>query len=173
MRLLGFALISMLVMSSCLAINVQSFTVEMHEQEHQHLDQNKDVNAGYPKNSIENHHYIPRQDFNYGSDGGNGGGSGVEAWAVSSSFSGLFCSTRKGQKRVQDMRLLVLALALMVVAGSCLAAGNRKALAFESHEPEKLRDLIKDDFSKHPDSSNDRENGHHEIPLGKFSPPSG
>ncbi|XP_048233656.1 uncharacterized protein LOC125370834 [Ricinus communis] len=79
----------------------------------------------------------------------------------------------KGQKRVQDMRLLVLALALMVVAGSCLAAGNRKALAFESHEPEKLRDLIKDDFSKHPDSSNDRENGHHEIPLGKFSPPSG
>ncbi|EEF32948.1 conserved hypothetical protein [Ricinus communis] len=72
------------------------------------------------------------------------------------------------------MRVLVLALALMMVAGSCLATGNRKALAVESSEPEKLsghQDLIKDDYNKHSDNGKDENpNDHHYIPRYKFPP---
>lgn len=75
MRLIVLALVFVMV-SSCLAANRKSFKFEiaMHEQEQRHLLEDKNVNAGYPGNSVNNHHYIPRQDFNnFGGDGGNGG----------------------------------------------------------------------------------------------------
>ncbi|CAK7332279.1 unnamed protein product [Dovyalis caffra] len=78
--------------SSCLAAYRKALDVEItHEPKQRQLEaldveitqepkqrqlaEDKEVNAGYPGSSVNNHHYIPRQGFNnFGGDGGNGGG---------------------------------------------------------------------------------------------------
>jgi hypothetical protein len=71
---LAFALLN----SSCLAAYRKALHVEIiHGPKLRELAEDKDVSAGYPGSSVNNHHYIPRQDFNnFGGDGGNGGSGG-------------------------------------------------------------------------------------------------
>ncbi|KAJ9178089.1 hypothetical protein P3X46_010001 [Hevea brasiliensis] len=57
--------------------NRKALTVEMHVQEQRHIVEDKDANNGYsyPGSSVNNHHCIPRQDFNNGGGvGSNGSG---------------------------------------------------------------------------------------------------
>ena len=77
MRVLVLALVLMLMMmsSASLAANVKSFAVEIRKQEQlvdnqndQEVVQDQDEHTG---TTLNNHHYIPRQDFS-GHDGGNG-----------------------------------------------------------------------------------------------------
>ncbi|OAY51581.1 hypothetical protein MANES_04G017800v8 [Manihot esculenta] len=70
---LALVLLMFVMMRSCLATNRKALSVEMN------VEENKDVNVGYtyPGSSVNNHHYIPRQDFNNnGGDGSGNGGSG-------------------------------------------------------------------------------------------------
>lgn len=80
MRLiLVLALAFALMNSSCLAAYRKALHVEIiHGPKLRELAEDKDMNAGYPGSStVNNHHYIPRQDFNnFGGDGGNGGSGG-------------------------------------------------------------------------------------------------
>ena len=74
--------VMMLMISSCSALNVKTSAlgIEMLEQDRRQLgaqvdgDGDDQVQVGYPGNNVNNHHYIPRQDFNNhgGDDGGNG-----------------------------------------------------------------------------------------------------
>ncbi|POO01206.1 hypothetical protein TorRG33x02_029600 [Trema orientale] len=85
MRLLVVALVVMMVMiSSCSAVNLKTSAlgIEMLKQERRQLGEARvddaggdQVQVGYPGNSVNNHHYIPRQDFNNhgGDDSGNNG----------------------------------------------------------------------------------------------------
>lgn len=69
------------MMSSCLAVNVKTSAfpvVEMLPQDRRKLVVSEDgdqVQVGYPGSSVNNHHYIPRQDFNnHGGDDNSGNG---------------------------------------------------------------------------------------------------
>ncbi|KAB5561720.1 hypothetical protein DKX38_006677 [Salix brachista] len=76
MRFLVLALaFALLMSSSCLAANRKVLHVEIiHGPKQRRLAAEKDLNAGYPGSSVNNHHYIPRKDFNnFGGDGGDGG----------------------------------------------------------------------------------------------------
>ncbi|KAK9280142.1 hypothetical protein L1049_013829 [Liquidambar formosana] len=82
MRFLAVALILMMV-SSCVAVNMKALVVEMREQEQRHLVDDEEGKAeNSAGSSVNNHHYIPRQDFNNyvgtpkggGDDSGNGSG---------------------------------------------------------------------------------------------------
>ena len=66
--------------SSSSAVNVKTSAfpvVEMLKQDRRQLggqpDDGDKVEVGYPGNSVNNHHYIPRQDFNNHDGDGNGG----------------------------------------------------------------------------------------------------
>ncbi|KAF2283335.1 hypothetical protein GH714_002367 [Hevea brasiliensis] len=138
--------------------NRKALTVEMHVQEQRHIVEDKDANNGYsyPGSSVNNHHCIPRQDFN------NGGGVGSNG------------SGEKGTKTIARMRVLVLALALVMV-GSCFAAGNKKDLVFdlERYDPKKWSSphLVEDqqEIGNHP--ANEQESDHHKIPRENYGPP--
>ncbi|KAJ6403325.1 hypothetical protein OIU84_015265 [Salix udensis] len=75
MRFLVLALAFALLSSSCLAAHRKALHVEIiHGPKQRQLAAEKAVNAGYPGSTVNNHHYIPRQDFNnFGGDGGDGG----------------------------------------------------------------------------------------------------
>ncbi|WJZ88659.1 hypothetical protein VitviT2T_007937 [Vitis vinifera] len=67
MRFLALALALMMV-SSCMAANMKTFMVGM--QERQLVETSYEEDKG-----VNNHHTIPRQDFNnYGGSGSKGGG---------------------------------------------------------------------------------------------------
>ncbi|KAF9684777.1 hypothetical protein SADUNF_Sadunf04G0153500 [Salix dunnii] len=76
MRFLVLALVFALLSSSCLASYRKALHVEIIHgpKQRQLAADHKDLNAGYPGSRVNNHHYIPRQDFNnFGGDGGDGG----------------------------------------------------------------------------------------------------
>ncbi|PON46330.1 hypothetical protein PanWU01x14_252170 [Parasponia andersonii] len=86
MRPLVVALVVMMMVmiSFCSAVNLKTSAlgIEMLKQERRQLgaarvdyDGGDQVQVGYPGNSVNNHHYIPRQDFNNhgGDDSGNNG----------------------------------------------------------------------------------------------------
>ncbi|EXC22909.1 hypothetical protein L484_007518 [Morus notabilis] len=71
----------MITMSSCSAVNVKTSAfpvVEMLRRDRRKLvvsDDGDQVQVGYPGSSVNNHHYIPRQDFNnHGGDDNSGNG---------------------------------------------------------------------------------------------------
>ncbi|CAL5432151.1 unnamed protein product [Camellia sinensis] len=75
MRFVVLALLLMMV-SSSLAVNRKAFTmIEMHEQDHRELVE-LESKFEYPGSSVDNHHYIPREDFN-NYNGGGGSGTGT------------------------------------------------------------------------------------------------
>lgn len=68
--------LTLLLMSSPLAANGKTFAVEVHKQEQLVDNQNDDQEVvqdpnGHTGTTLNNHHYIPRQDFS-GHEGGNG-----------------------------------------------------------------------------------------------------
>ncbi|KDP44022.1 hypothetical protein JCGZ_05489 [Jatropha curcas] len=79
MRFIGVVLVLSLLMSMscCWATDMKSLTVndvEMEEEEHRKVvEGNHMINNGdFPATSVNNHHYIPRQDFgSFGGDSGN------------------------------------------------------------------------------------------------------
>ncbi|KAK8489062.1 hypothetical protein V6N11_009239 [Hibiscus sabdariffa] len=80
MRLLALALSILMMASSCLAAKVMKLDVPEHEQivvnGRRVLVDGGDAKSGNPKeSSVNNHHYIPREDFN-NYPGGGGDGSG-------------------------------------------------------------------------------------------------
>ncbi|KAI7991420.1 hypothetical protein LOK49_LG12G01822 [Camellia lanceoleosa] len=77
MRFVVLALLLMMV-SSSLAANRKALTmIEMHKQDHRELAE-FESKFEYPGSSVDNHHYIPREDFNnYNGGGGSGSGTGT------------------------------------------------------------------------------------------------
>ncbi|KAK6234668.1 hypothetical protein SCA6_010005 [Theobroma cacao] len=65
---LALAILMVVMMSSCLARKVIKVDVLKHDDTIVHgrqlLDEGDKVGAGYPESNVNNHHYIPRQDFN-------------------------------------------------------------------------------------------------------------
>ncbi|WRX34102.1 hypothetical protein QQP08_026589 [Theobroma cacao] len=65
---LALAILMLVMMSSCLARKVIKVDVLKHDDTIVHgrqlLDEGDKVGAGYPESNVNNHHYIPRQDFN-------------------------------------------------------------------------------------------------------------
>ncbi|KAL4282210.1 hypothetical protein GQ457_03G043710 [Hibiscus cannabinus] len=77
MKLMGLALALLMMVSCCLAANrkvIKGEYVVKHERTM--LDTGGTVKAGYPSSGLENHHFLPRQDFNNYPGGGSGDGSG-------------------------------------------------------------------------------------------------
>ncbi|GMP98800.1 hypothetical protein CsSME_00046543 [Camellia sinensis var. sinensis] len=75
MRFVVLALLLMMV-SSSLAVNRKALPmIEMHEQDHRELAE-FESKFEYPGSSVDNHHYIPREDFN-NYNGGGGSGTGT------------------------------------------------------------------------------------------------
>ncbi|ESR37772.1 hypothetical protein CICLE_v10029727mg [Citrus x clementina] len=73
MRLLGLALVLM-ILSSCLAANGRALNAETYDSRVL-SEGDPNVKSGYPPSNVNNHHYIPRQDFNqYGGDAGGSSG---------------------------------------------------------------------------------------------------
>ncbi|KAE8656822.1 putative BEL1-like homeodomain 8 [Hibiscus syriacus] len=78
MKLMGLVLAILMMVSCCLAANQKDIIVE-EEVKHGRtmLDNGGAVRAGYPSSSVDNHHHLPRHDFNNypgGSDSGDGSG---------------------------------------------------------------------------------------------------
>lgn len=70
MRFVALALLALMMVSSCMAVNRKTLMNGM--QERLLVDPNLDGNK-----SLTNHHNIPRQDYNnYGSSGSKGGSDG-------------------------------------------------------------------------------------------------
>jgi uncharacterized protein YfaP (DUF2135 family) len=73
MRLVVLFLVVMVVTSSCLAVPMRGMLGGTYGQE---LEGSKEESkAEYPDSSINNHHNIPRQNFNDGTSQGANGGS--------------------------------------------------------------------------------------------------
>ncbi|XP_022728685.1 uncharacterized protein LOC111284229 [Durio zibethinus] len=81
MRFLALGLVILMMASSCLATN-RKVVVLKHENSIVHgrqlLEDGDDAKTGYPSSSVNNHHFLPRQDFNNypGGAGGDGDGNG-------------------------------------------------------------------------------------------------
>ncbi|KAE8696701.1 putative BEL1-like homeodomain 8 [Hibiscus syriacus] len=76
MKLLGLALAILMMVSCCLAANRKVIKVE-EEVKHERtlLDNGGTIRVGYPSSGVDNHHRLPRQDFN-NYPGGSGSGDG-------------------------------------------------------------------------------------------------
>ncbi|GMI81871.1 hypothetical protein HRI_001856400 [Hibiscus trionum] len=75
MKLMGLALAILMMVSCCLAANRKVMKVEDGvKHERTMLDNGGTVKAGYPPSGLENHHFLPRQDFNNYPGGGDGSG---------------------------------------------------------------------------------------------------
>ncbi|KAE8729486.1 putative BEL1-like homeodomain 8 [Hibiscus syriacus] len=78
MKLMGLALAILMMVSCCLAANRKVIKVE-DEVKHGRtmLDNGGTFTASYPSSGVDNHHHLPRQDFNnYPGGSGSGDGSG-------------------------------------------------------------------------------------------------
>lgn len=70
--------LALLMMSSCLSFNLKALMAEMNfNDEQRKLLAAEGSNSVHPgTNDVNNHHYIPRQDFgNYNGGGNSGGGT--------------------------------------------------------------------------------------------------
>ena len=71
MRFLAFALVLMVV-SSCLVAEKKTLSAKMNMEAQKPLFDDEKVDVGYGGSSVNNHHYIPREDFNNNINGGGG-----------------------------------------------------------------------------------------------------
>ena len=71
MRFLAFALVLMVV-SSCLVAEKKTLSAKMNMEAQKPLFDDEKVDVGYGGISVNNHHYIPREDFNNNINGGGG-----------------------------------------------------------------------------------------------------
>lgn len=80
MRFVAVALFLMMVISTCLAADSRKvLKTKMMNKEYRNLggENEKDTRNGATVKSVNNHHYIPREDFNNFGGGGGGGSGGV------------------------------------------------------------------------------------------------
>ncbi|KAF2283334.1 hypothetical protein GH714_002358 [Hevea brasiliensis] len=188
MRVLVLALALVMVGSCFAAGNKKDLVFDLERYDPKkwsspHLVEDQQEIGNHPDNEQESdHHKIPRENY------GPPKYTPMENYGKGPQPSGLKGTMRtpepptivkeereeKGTKTIARMRVLVLALALIMV-GSCFAARNGKGLVVDPkrYEPEKWSDrhLIEDQQEIDNHSDNEKESGHHYIPRRNYAPP--